>query len=524
MNAAQSMITVSDVAAVALAIVGPRHASKAEKALASPSKNASLVRAVRNEIANGGDPLGDAFIAARAAEERREAGAVYTPKAMIDAMLSWAFSNGTPDRVVDPGCGSGRFAVAAGRLWPEAKIVAIDFDPLATIMTKAALTVHRMLDRADVQQTSYLDAEVPAIAGRTYFIGNPPYVRHHGIAAADKEWLVRSTTSLGSKASGLSGLHIYFFIRTQQLARRGDVGVFVTSSEWLDVNYGQALRQLLAGQLGGESVHVVDPAALPFDDAMTTAAITCFRPCTASTGIRFHQVRTSGDLGDLRKGKLIKPAEARSSRKWTNAGAPMIVRNSNHIELGEIARVSRGQVTGSNSAWIDGAHAKGVPDRFKVPCVTRAKELISAGLALSDPAKLKRLINLPTDLSTLTAAERRGLEPFLDWCRKEGVPDGYVASHRKAWHAIGLYEPAPILCTYMARRAPVFVRNLAGARHINIAHGIYPRQKMSEAELMDLVARLNACVRVESGRTYAGGLTKFEPKEIERIVIPAMGA
>lgn len=522
MNPPTPLSTVSAIASVALAIVGPRHVSKAERELASPSKDLALVRAVRNEIANGGDPLGDAFIAARAADERREAGAVYTPKAMIDAMLSWAFSNGTPDRVVDPGCGSGRFAVAAGRLWPNAQLVAIDLDPIATLMTKAALTVHRMMDRADVQQVSYLEAELPKITGRTYFIGNPPYVRHHGLSADDKAWLSQTTAAMGSKASGLSGLHIYFFVRTQQLSQEGDLGVFVTSSEWLDVNYGQALRQLLAGQLGGESVHVVDPKALPFDDALTTAAITCFRPRSQSEGIRFHQVRTSDDLGDLRKGKLIRPDEARSSRKWSNAGAPMIKRTGHQIELGEIARVSRGQVTGNNAAWIDGPHSKCVPDRFKVPCVTKAKELIAAGSTLSDASKLRRLVNLPADLSVLSASERRSLQPFLEWCRAEGVPDGYVARHRRAWHAIGLYEPAPILCTYMARRAPVFVRNLAGARHINIAHGIYPRQRMSEAELIDLVERLNACVQVESGRTYAGGLTKFEPKEIERIMIPAL--
>ncbi len=522
MTTYSKMRTIECVASVALAIVGKRFATAAEKALASPSKDAELVHAVRNEIANGGDPLGDAFIAARDAEERREVGAVYTPKAMIDAMLGWAFSNGVPERVVDPGCGSGRFAVAAGNLWPDARIVAIDTDPLATLMTKAALAVHQMTDRADVLQASYIEADIPAIRGRTFFIGNPPYVRHHGLGSAQKEWLNSTARSMGVKASGLSGLHIYFFIRTLELAKSGDLGVFVTSSEWLDVNYGQALRQLLAGALGGESVHMVDPSALPFDDTMTTASITCFRPGMASGGIRFHRVRSSKDLGDLRKGKLISPEEARSAPKWSSAGAPMIIRAKNEIELGEIARVSRGQVTGNNAAWIDGEHSKLVPDRFKVPCITKAKELIEAGRLLGDVASLKRLIDLPVNLGELTPAERKAIQPFLNWCKREGVPGGYVARHRKAWHAISLYEPAPILCTYMARRAPVFVRNSIGARHINIAHGIYPRQQMSEADLMDLVRRLNECVRVEAGRTYAGGLTKFEPKEIERIVIPAM--
>ena len=75
----------------------------------------------------------------------------------------------------------------------------------------------------------------------------------------------------------------------------------------------------------------------------------------------------------------------------------------------------------------------------------------------------------------------------------------------------------------MARRAPGFVRNLCGARHINIAHGIYPRQKMTVAELDALAAHLVEHSTLEGGRTYAGGLTKFEPREMERLLVPGPG-
>jgi hypothetical protein len=39
-------------------------------------------------------------------------------------------------------------------------------------------------------------------------------------------------------------------------------------------------------------------------------------------------------------------------------------------------------------------------------------------------------------------------------------------------------------------------------------------------KLSALVAWLNANTKAASGRTYAGGLTKFEPKEIERLKVP----
>ena len=73
----------------------------------------------------------------------------------------------------------------------------------------------------------------------------------------------------------------------------------------------------------------------------------------------------------------------------------------------------------------------------------------------------------------------------------------------------------------LARRPPGFVRNTAKARHLNIAHGLYPRQPMSDFLLRRLVEFLSANVRLSDGRTYAGGLTKFEPREMERIFVPS---
>jgi hypothetical protein len=82
-------------------------------------------------------------------------------------------------------------------------------------------------------------------------------------------------------------------------------------------------------------------------------------------------------------------------------------------------------------------------------------------------------------------------------------------------------EPAPILATYMARRPPAFVRNLAAVRHVNIAHGLYPREPLTPAALDSLAAYLRNSVTPAQGRVYAGGLAKFEPGEMERLPVPA---
>jgi hypothetical protein len=130
------------------------------------------------------------------------------------------------------------------------------------------------------------------------------------------------------------------------------------------------------------------------------------------------------------------------------------------------------------------------------------------------------VIDLPTDLDELDTAERNAVTKFLKVAKAMGAHKGYIASHRKAWWSVGLRAAAPIISTYMARRPPGFIINQADARHINIAHGLYPREELPEKVKKALVDYLQINISQRSGRTYAGGLTKFEPREMERLIVP----
>jgi adenine-specific DNA-methyltransferase len=110
---------------------------------------------------------------------------------------------------------------------------------------------------------------------------------------------------------------------------------------------------------------------------------------------------------------------------------------------------------------------------------------------------------------------------FLRSAAAAGAADGYVARHRSPWWRVRLAEPPPILASYMARRPPAFVRNLAGARFLNIAHGLYPRDPLPPRLLDALAGYLSRSVTTGQGRVYAGGLVKFEPREMERLLVPA---
>jgi hypothetical protein len=225
-------------------------------------------------------------------------------------------------------------------------------------------------------------------------------------------------------------------------------------------------------------------------------------------------------LGDLSGGRRVRRERLVAERRWSHFTRAPTEAPEGYIELGELCRVHRGQVTGANHVWIAGEHSAGLPDEVLFPTVTRAKELIKAGPVLADADVLRRVIDLPEDLSTLDRKSLAAVERFLERAEAMGAKDSYIAQHRFAWWSVRLRAPAPILATYMARRAPAFVRNKADARHLNIAHGLYPREKMGTDVLDGLLAYLRKPSSVQGGRVYAGGLTKFEPREMERIPIP----
>jgi len=489
----------------------------------APKVSRAVVAQVRKDILVGLDPLGERFCEIRSAELRREVGAVYTPAPIVDAMLAWAsIYHLTPDRVVDAGAGSGRFTAAAARCFPLAELVAVETDPLAALLLRANATVLGFVDRLNVQLVDYRALELPTIDGPTLYIGNPPYVRHHDISEEWKTWFADTAQKLKFRASKLAGLHIHFFLKTRQIAKPGDFGAFITAAEWLDVNYGSLLRKMLADGLGGSAVHLINPKAQPFANALTTGAITCFHVGNRPSQFTIREVNSLDELAPLTDGRLVDWHEVESAHQWSRLLRPPVAATPGFIELGELFRVHRGQVSGNNAAWIEHEAMRGLPERYLRPTITRARELIAAGDELRDASGLRRVLDLPNDLDELSRDELVAVKRFLSWAKAAGVDKGYIAASRPSWWAVQLRKPPAILCTYMARSAPTFVLNTAGATYLNIAHGLYPRENITPAQLRSVLAYLRSNATTEGGRIYAGGLVKFEPKELERLKLPAL--
>ena len=135
-----------------------------------------LVAEVRERVCGGEDPLGEAFCNLRLPAQRRTKGTTFTPRTIVDAMVEWAAEppSPPPQRIIDPGTGSGRYLLAAGRRIRNASLLGIEIDPLPAILARANLAAAGLAQRAQIVLGDYRSLSLPQIAGPTLYIGNPP--------------------------------------------------------------------------------------------------------------------------------------------------------------------------------------------------------------------------------------------------------------------------------------------------------------------------------------------------------------
>ena len=480
------------------------------------------VEGLQKQILEGLDPLGNALCIIRPIHTRRKMGTFYTPQPIVRGMVQWALSD-NPARLVDPGCGSGRFAAEAIRNNRALRIVAVDIDPLATLVCRANLAVLRAKN-ATVVNADYTGFALARTRERTAFVSNPPYVRHHDLSRKQKAWAKAVAGRLALPFSGLAGLHVHFLLAALLQAQDGDIGCFITSAEWLDINYGKLMREAFVNGMGGVSLHLIDRSSVTFEDAMSTAAISCFEIGKRATTVRLGCLASAGRVADLHKGKLVVTSLLQNTSRWSPL---FLARRRREVDrtlvpLGSVVRVSRGIATGANKYFVlERARAKCLGlEPYTVSALTRAKYVLDSDGVVRDD-QTYRLLLAPRRTVDPRTREHGALRTYLNEGEDAGISNAYLCRHRTPWWFLDPKIP-PIVATYMTRQGPAFALNPDGLAILNVLHGFFPKIALDDEQLAGLVRYLNSH-RNEFrglGRTYQGGLEKFEPREMEALLVP----
>ena len=240
--------------------------------------------------------IGSLFERLISPQERHKFGQYYTRSEVVDLINSFAIRTGR-ETVMDPSCGGGTFLVRAYARKKElnpagthvqrlADLFGVDLSQFAANLTTINLATRDLISDENypqVARSDFFDVEpsrplmnLPAKitaaglgTGQTRevripmldaVVGNPPYVRQEDIKAAPKVKGKKAAPPPGTKEfygtaaaraaggltfSGRSDLHVYFWPHAAEFLHDGGYLCLLTSSQWLDVDYGFRLQEYL---------------------------------------------------------------------------------------------------------------------------------------------------------------------------------------------------------------------------------------------------------------------------------------
>ncbi|MEW6236912.1 MAG: N-6 DNA methylase [Candidatus Omnitrophota bacterium] len=284
--------------------------------------------------------IGNIFERLISPEERHKYGQFYTRAEVVDLINSFCIRNGT-EKVMDPACGGGTFLVRAyarkRALAPNRShndllddLYGMDISHFAAHLTTINLATRELVDAENYPRIARSDF-FDVIAKDTFLsipdsikakglgsqphreiviplldavIGNPPYIRQEQIRKSKKDtekgtkehYIDVMKRELNVRLSGRSDIHCYFWPHASTFLKEDGYLCFLTSSQWLDVEYGFRLQEWILRNF--QIIAIFESWNEPwFVGARVATAATILRRCgdesvRMNNIVRFVQLRS----------------------------------------------------------------------------------------------------------------------------------------------------------------------------------------------------------------------------------------
>lgn len=382
--------------------------------------------------------------------------------------------------------------------------------------------------------------------GESYdlLVANPPYVRHHHINAETKKELQNEVLQkTGIKISGLAGLYCYFLMLSEKWLADGGLSCWLIPSEFMDVNYGKAVKQYLLECVDLLCIHKFNAEDVQFSDALVTSSVVFFRKGKPSES---NVVFSCGkDINRPVETRLISRTCLDASEKWSNLFEGSTVQvNDAECKIGDFFTVKRGIATGDNKFFVvsaDTIEKYKIPQIFLKP-ILRSPRYLKEDIITTDnngnmaSSQMQYLFSCSWTEDALKE-KYHGVWEYIQEGVRRGVDKGYICSHRPLWYFCEDRKPAPFIIPYMGRGDTAkkmfrFILNKSEAITTNVYLLLYPKADYSnclkDSKLLnDVWVALNGVTSEQfatNGREYGGGLHKLEPSELLNISVPSLAS
>lgn len=384
-----------------------------------------------------------------------------------------------------------------------------------------------------VKHADFLHLE--ELSPRSLILANPPYLRQQRIDPAYK-WKLRERASVKTQTvvSGLSGLYVYFILLCDAWMAKGCVAAWLIPSEFMQTDYGAAIRKYLTEKVELLRIHTFDEKRPRFEAVQVFPSVVVFRKGPPKKS-GLVSVTEGGSLLFPESSQTIRVGDLPSQEKWRFLTKEIQVESTTDLRIGDIFDIRRGIATGANDFFVlssERVAELGIPSEALKPLLPKAhliKSDIVGSNGTGEPDVSPQLYLLDVDLDEQEINQKYpALKAYLDTAEKKGVRSRTLVRSRKSWYKQEVREPAPYLCTYMGREKisgpPLrFIWNRSKAVVTNTYLMLYPKVGVRKAietdspkakELFEILKDSAEHTMREKWRMHAGGLRKIEPREL----------
>lgn len=479
--------------------------------------------------------------ASKSQAERNRLGQFATPFPLALEIVSYAdklLSSDHKVRFFDPGFGTGAFYSALLQTFPLGSIAAATGFEVDAHYGNPALQLW-----GDTGLNLYLldfTKAIPPKEGFNLVICNPPYVRHHHIQNGEKLRLqAASHAACGVQFGGLAGLYCHFLGLSNAWMIEGGIAGWLIPSEFMDVNYGAAMKRYLLDKVRLIHIHRFDPLDVQFGDALVSSAVVWFRKETPPPKDYDVLFTFGGTLSKPKVSRMVPAKALRTEPKWTRFPLAEIRKKESIPTLEDFFSIRRGLATGDNSYFILTASqisGRNLPLKFFNPILPSPRHLPVTEILSDDLGS--PLIENPLFLLDCRLPEAQvqkqypSLWRYLHEGKELGVANRYLCKHRSPWYSQENRPPPPFVCTYLGRgnvksgRPFRFILNHSRATITNVYLALYPKDSVAQImkgnlsitrRIWEILNRIQPESMLAEGRVYGGGLHKLEPKELARV-------
>ncbi|NJM46665.1 MAG: SAM-dependent DNA methyltransferase [Alkalinema sp. RU_4_3] len=474
--------------------------------------------------------------------ERNAMGQFATPISLANSILEYTKSIMPPCkeiRFLDPALGTGSFFSALLQSFSPTIIeAAVGYEvdehygnPSSELWSETILD-YRLADFTHVKPPEVETDKFDLI------ICNPPYVRHHHINGQKERLRRQALNDANIKISGLAGLYCYFMAITHPWMKVNAIASWLIPSEFMDVNYGQAIKNYLLNEVTLLQIHRFDPNDIQFDDALVSSAIVFFqnKKPDKTYKVKFTYGGTIDSPSTLRE---VSISALNSEKKWTRFPLSKERHISTTAKLSDFFTIRRGIATGDNNFFViprEEIERRALPiEQFRpiLPSPRYLSETVIQADRNGNPKLQKQLFVLDCKLPIEQVKhDHPELYSYLQEGIKAGVCDRYLCRNRKLWYAQETRSESAFYCTYIGRSDKPgakpfrFILNHSKAIVANSYLILYPNSWVSQQiqanpglseQILTALNQITSQALLDEGRVYGGGLHKMEPKELANV-------